>query len=139
MAETFFGPWRVTAPYSGGHMTESFVISGSDNSDGPYVPPYPDGVDLEVTGERWTIDIQLLSFDEGGVWLSRPVRRTNQFIPPLGLVVTVERSDLPRMKVTCVSRDPRVNPPVLANPYDFTYGRTLDSAATSASPAANPA
>jgi hypothetical protein len=30
-------------------MTVSFVISGSDNADEPYVPPYPDGVDVVVT------------------------------------------------------------------------------------------
>lgn len=121
MAETFYGPWQVHLPYVETHQAECLVIIGSDNADDSYIPLYPDGTTIMVSGEQWTMGIRRLQFEPGrSTWVDVPVRRLTAFSASNGIGVTVERAQSPKVRAHCTSMNPLLNPGPTPNPYDFS-------------------
>jgi len=126
--ETFFGPWQLRATTEESHFFERFVIAGSDAADGIYEPDRGGTpVDLAVTGQEWTIDLQARF--EQGEWFSYDPVRTTRLVPQQGLTVWLasDRITEPRanvfahlLVVQVVSRDPVLSPPATPNPFDFS-------------------
>jgi hypothetical protein len=124
MAETFYGTWQVHVPHVDTHHAECLVIAGSDNADDSYIPPYPDGTTITVTGDQWTMGIRRLEFRQGGsTWVDVPVTRATAFSASKGISVTVERAQSPKVRAYCTSMNPLLNPGPMPDPYDFSLPR----------------
>ena len=122
MAETFYGPWNVRLDHVDPSFRQRFSISGSDNADGRYDVSSGVPLNLEVTGNAWSISLEIEPFPPRGeqAWDQRTVQRATRFEAPDGLIVQLDTIALPRLSLTCISMDPTVNPISPANPYDFT-------------------
>ena len=129
MAETFFGPWHLTATTQEGQFTEFFVITGSDSSDGLYEPA-DNGTPFSttVTGDEWTIEFQATFGSNSEMFAYDPARGTRT-LPQQGLTVQLAspRIDKPSgdvfahlLVVELVSQDPQLSPPWVPPPFDFT-------------------
>ena len=126
MAETFYGPWRVVLALFDPYPQQGFVISGSDNADGFYVPEAGVPVDIAVAGEEWTIGFQMRLPHWPHEWVSAGPIPTTQFLAGLGWTVRLSAHGgyfgphFARMALLCISMDPDINPIPTPNPFDFT-------------------
>jgi hypothetical protein len=129
MAHKFFGPWRVVVKEFDPIPPQGFVISGSDDADGFYVPKQGVPMDIAVSGAEWTIDLQVLMPFEPMRWTSFEGIQTTRFVAPEGLTVRLNHGGdkvlflgpfILSMTLLCISMDPDINPIPILNPFDFT-------------------
>jgi hypothetical protein len=129
VAQTFFGPWHLTATTGKSHFSEQFVIDGSDGADGIYVPLEDETMPtvLDVNGARWTIDFQARFSEED--WFSYDPIRTTRYMQHQGLTVWLSSAAILKgvddvfahlLIVECISRDPTLSPPPGHPPFDFS-------------------
>ncbi len=128
MVEMFYGPWQLTFRKSDPECRNRLVVLGSDTMDGAYERRFGgDDIVLEVTGSVWSVDIESSPHEEEA-WLSCLRDRRTVYDPQAGLVVTLHGYagdiDLSRVGnvVRCVYRDAELNPPPVADEFDFSYG-----------------
>lgn len=130
MATTFFGPWRVVVKEFDPSPQQGFMISGSDDADGFYVPEAGVPMVVPVSGAEWTIDLQMLSPFEPVGWFSFEAVRTTRFMAPDGLTVRLNHGGdhvlflgpfVLSMTLLCISMDPELNPIPTPNPFEFTF------------------
>lgn len=128
MAQKFYGPWQLTLAAGDPEPTvfQRFVISGSENADGSHSPLLGGPLELPVSGAEWTVELQTY---EDEAWQADRVHRATAFDPSNGLIVTLASlhpggswwsGPEPGLTVSCVSKDPAINPIATGTSYDFT-------------------
>ena len=129
MAETFYGPWQIVLVRVNSHVAQRFVISGSDNADGPYHVAFGEPLTVQVQGQAWQLGTQFFPFEPAVDWQPGAVRRTTRFEPKQGLIVQLDGASHPpsssstsfnNLTLICTCMDPETNPIPADNPYDFT-------------------
>ena len=131
MAQTFYGPWKLSAWLERGVYVDYFTIAGSDACDGQYLLP-DDGsrFDLIVTGQEWTIQVQS-SGTVGGPLFDHEPQRGDAFVPYLGRFAVLAplyqqkpfgpgaHIVIHGLDIQLESTDPLLSPPWV-KPFDFT-------------------
>jgi hypothetical protein len=125
----FAGPWDLRYTSTDTDRQNRLVIAGSDTTDGSYDKAIGTDLELSITGELWSADVQSLNPDTQE-WESRPVRRTMRYDAKDGITVRLESAGGPPNPVGLrrnnvidfVYRDPNANPPPTRDAFDFTYG-----------------
>lgn len=132
----FYGPWRVKVVDVEPSLPQRFVVKGSAGADGYYPVSAGQIFEIRVDGARWEIFIEQRSYitDVGAThplpdsWQSTDVLKRQMKIvrPGPGLTVTLDTHrhqfgyDL-GVTLECVCDDPKVNPVVPPNPFNFSY------------------
>lgn len=129
MAETFYGPWQIVTVEADEFPTQGFLISGSDGMDGRYVVTPSAPVDMLVTGDQWSLDLQLLWPTDPPVdWTSMTATRKMAVLPLQGLTVEIGFQWFDKsftapfflhMRLHCICKDPAINP-TPATPPEIT-------------------
>lgn len=119
--EKFYGSWAIVLN-SNTDLQQRFTILGSENADGRYIFPFRKFPNLEIRGIAWSIDYQVVSStpERLGAWEQRAAKRTSRFEAGSGMLVQLDWGDMPDLSLTCISKDPILNPNPTPNPYDFT-------------------
>jgi hypothetical protein len=125
MDERFFGHWRITVIGRDSMLSNRFLVSGSDRSDGTYPPDV--GTSVEVSGQGWQINMEWS--DDGQTWRPSRVRQSASYSAGQGLVrilsaddgdPTTADQDFNDLVLSCRNLDPQLNPRIPADPFfDF--------------------
>lgn len=129
MPEMFAGPWDLRYTSTDLGVQNRLVIAGSDSKDGSYAKAIGAELELSVTGELWSADVQSLN-PHTREWESQPLRRSMRYDAKNGITMRLESVGGPpnlagilrNNVVEGVYRDPNANPPPVQDPFDFTYG-----------------
>src|SRR3569623_3758369 len=89
MPEMFAGPWDLRYTSTDLDVQNRLVIAGSDAKDGSYAKAIGAELEISVTGELWSADVQSLN-PHTGEWESRPVRRSMRYDAKEGITVRLE-------------------------------------------------
>jgi hypothetical protein len=130
MRYTFYGPWEIHATADIEGTREAFEIAGSAGSDGFYEMQPGQTIDLGVDGAEWTVELWAQFPFENPEWFTYDPVETMRHVPSQGLTTRLAVSEEGvtlffgpfevTLVLTCICRDPVINPPMPPNPFDFT-------------------
>jgi hypothetical protein len=89
MPEMFAGRWNLHYTSTDTDRQNRLVIAGSDTQDGSYEKAIGADLELPVTSELWSADVQSLNPDTRE-WESRPVQRGMALRRARGITVRLE-------------------------------------------------